>query len=747
DLVVVGGGLAGTCCAITAARAGVRVALVQDRPVLGGNASSEIRMVALGATASRANNNRWAREGGVIDEFLLENVYRNPEGNPLLGDVLLLDMVLTEPRITLLLNTAVFDVVKRDASTIASIRAFCSQNETFYEIEAPLFCDASGDGIVGYLAGATFRMGAESADEFDEPLAPDAAYGELLGHSIYFQTKDIGRPVPFVRPRFALEDVTKITRLERVNAGTQGRDLWWLEYGGRLDTIHDAETIKWDLWRIVYGVWDYIKNSGKFPEAQTRTLEWVGTVPGKRESRRFEGDYILSQRDLVDRQRHDDAVSYGGWSIDLHPADGLYSPHPPCTQWHAKGIYSIPYRSLYSRNIANLFLAGRIISASHVAFSSTRVMATCAHNAQAVGVAAAVCLRENALPANLAAGGRLAQLRLELARTGQYIPGYTLVDPDDLARRATITATSQLRLSALPPDGALHRLECPRAALLPVPAGPVPRVAFHFDADRNTQLTVSLRTGCQPDSYTPEQTLATRTVDVPAGTDQTVWVDFGVSIDTARYVFVCLGKNLDLSVRGSRRLVTGLMSVVHRGRVDVTIGAVQTPEPGLGVESFEFWPSLPDGQRENLALQLDPPLDLFGPESVVNGVARPTCGPNAWVADPTDARPVLTLRWTKPQTIARIELVFDTDQDNPLFSTQYLHAQRIMPQCIRQYRVLDAQGQELACSEENRQTRNTICLTPPVETDTLQFELTSPSEHAPAALHELRCYGPRADEV
>src|SRR5690606_18776545 len=172
DLVITGGGLSGTCAAITAARQGLKVVLVQDRPVLGGNASSEVRLWVLGATSHMGNNNRWAREGGVIDELLVENMYRNPEGNAIILDLVLLDKVIQEPNITLLLNTAVYEVEKDGPEHIRALRAFCSQNSTEYRLEAPLFCDASGDGIVGFLAGAAFRMGAESRGEFDEPMAP-----------------------------------------------------------------------------------------------------------------------------------------------------------------------------------------------------------------------------------------------------------------------------------------------------------------------------------------------------------------------------------------------------------------------------------------------------------------------------------------------------------------------------------------------------------------------------------------------
>ena len=205
DLVVVGGGLSGVCCSITAARQGLKVVLVQDRPVLGGNASSEVRLWALGATSHMGNNNRWSREGGVIDELMVENLYRNPEGNPVIFDTVVIDKVLEEPNITLLLNTSVFSLEKHDNQSIKLVRGFCSQNSTLYEMSAPLFCDASGDGVVGYMAGAAYRMGAETAEEFGEKFAPSVEYGGLMGHSIFFYSKDTGKPVKFVPPGFALK--------------------------------------------------------------------------------------------------------------------------------------------------------------------------------------------------------------------------------------------------------------------------------------------------------------------------------------------------------------------------------------------------------------------------------------------------------------------------------------------------------------------------------------------------------------
>ena len=205
SLVIVGGGITGVCCAITAARAGADVALIQDRPVLGGNASSEVRLWALGATSHMGNNNRWSREGGVIDEILVENTFRNREGNPVLFDMVLIDKVLSEPNITLYLNTCVYDA-EMSGRTVRSVTAFNPQTGTHHTIEGDLFADCSGDGALAYMAGAEYRMGAEDREEYGEKFAPDKTrYGELLGHSILFYIKDTGRPVRFEAPEFALK--------------------------------------------------------------------------------------------------------------------------------------------------------------------------------------------------------------------------------------------------------------------------------------------------------------------------------------------------------------------------------------------------------------------------------------------------------------------------------------------------------------------------------------------------------------
>lgn len=761
DLTVIGGGLSGVCCAITAARAGLKVVLVQDRPVLGGNASSEVRLWILGATSHMGNNNRWAREGGVIDEILVENMHRNPEGNPLILDTILLEWVINEPNITLLLNTAVHDLEKNADETIRSVRAFCPQNSTCYEIASPLFCDASGDGIAGFLAGAAFRIGAEGRDEFGELFAPEKPSRELLGHTIYFHSKDTGRPVKFTAPSFALSDITKIPRWRDFKAGESGCRLWWIEWGGALDTVHDSETIKMELWKVAYGVWDHIKNSGQFPEAETLTLEWVGTIPGKRESRRFEGDCIVTQQDIVEQRIHADAVSFGGWAIDLHPVDGVFSAQPGCTQWHSKGVYQIPWRAMYSRNIPNLMLAGRIISATHVAFASTRVMATCAHGAQAVGAAAALCIKHGVSPRELLKPELMRELQSTLLRGGQFIPGVRLENDHDLARGAKITATSELALSVLPPCGETLPLSESWAMMLPVTKGMMPVVGVTLDVSAPTTLTAELRISGKPDNHTPDTILKSIEIPLTAGTARKVPLDFNTAIEDTRFAFVCLLKNDDVSAHLSDQRLTGVLALCQAGNKAVAKSNTQSPPPGIGIDTFEFWTPKRRPAGKNLAITLDPPLHAFGAGNLTNGTSRPTRCTNAWVADFAQEQPVVRLAWDKPRKISVIEIDFDTDFDHPMESVLMGHPERDMPFCVRDIRITASTASDedrvssrssaavlghaaatriVAEITANHQTRRVIRLDQPITTDFLEFHLLIPSITAPAALFAIRCF-------
>jgi hypothetical protein len=452
DVLVAGGGLAGVCAAVAAARHGAKVVIVQDRSRLGGNSSSEVKMHVVGASCHKGRPG-W-RESGLLEEFRLDDAVNNPQRSWEFWDLLLYDKVVSEPNITLLLESVLFSVAMKDGR-IGQALVRCDKTEHLYRINAKLFCDCTGDSRLGLEAGAEMRRGREARSEFGESLAPVKADDDTLGSSILFTARKYDRPMPFTPPRWARKVSREQLRMRKITSWEYG--YWWIEWGGNLDTIRDNERIRFELLSIVLGVWDYIKNSGDHPTSANWAMDWLGMMPGKRGSRRLVGDHVLTQKDLTgENGDFPDAVAVGGWPMDDHPPGGFDRPDlPPARQIHTKEVYNIPFRALYSRNVPSLLMAGRNISASHVAFTSTRVMGTCAVIGQAVGTAAALCARHGLLPRQLCTEkARLAELQQTLLRDDQTIKGVRNEDPADLARQATVTASDALEHA--PPENVVN---------------------------------------------------------------------------------------------------------------------------------------------------------------------------------------------------------------------------------------------------------------------------------------------------
>lgn len=438
DFVVAGGGMAGVCAALAAAREGIHTALVESRPVLGGMASSEHRMHICGADQHMSNPNM--RETGILEEILLENKRRNPEMNYPVFDAVLWEIVNFQDNLELFLNTYMTEV-HCQGDKITEIIAEQMTTEKKYCLHATLFMDATGDGTLGAKAGAVYRMGREAESAYGEKLAPRSEDSVTMGNSVMFLAKDTGHPVPFEKPFWAYTYTEEQLRFREHEDVTSG--YWWIELGdGEHNTIADAENIRDELLKVVFGVWDHIKN-GKDHGAENMDLEWVSFLPGKRESRRFVGDYVLTEKDCRENTDFEDAVAYGGWTMDIHTEGGMLNETDDPTVWNKlNGAYRIPYRCLYSVNIENLFLGGRTISCSHVAFSSTRVMATCAVAGQAAGTAAAMAVKRNLTPRQVL--GHVKELQQKLLKADCYIPGIRNEDDKDLARKAQVSASAQL---------------------------------------------------------------------------------------------------------------------------------------------------------------------------------------------------------------------------------------------------------------------------------------------------------------
>lgn len=434
EFCVVGGGLSGMCAAIAAARHGVKTVLMHDRPVLGGNASSEIRMWICGASANGEN----CRETGIIEEILLDNIYRNGNFNYSIWDSILFEKVKFQPNLTVLLNCSC-NSLEMDGSRIKSVKGWQLTTETWHSVEAKYFADCSGDSILAPLSGAEFRIGREARSEFNESIAPEQADMKTMGMSCLLQARETDRPQQFIPPEWANVYASDAELPNRIHDLNGWQNFWWLETGGENDSIHDTEELRDKLLKIAFGVWDHIKNHGDHG-ATNWVLEWVGFLPGKRESRRYVGDHIMTQNDVRAEGRFEDIIAYGGWSMDDHHPAGFDYPGKPTIFHEAPCPYGIPYRCIYSKNIENLLFAGRNISCTHSAMSSTRVMATCATLGQAAGTAVAVASRHNLTPRQVYAE-KIDELKQTLMDDDCYLPWNSRKAPE-LSAKAKLSASA-----------------------------------------------------------------------------------------------------------------------------------------------------------------------------------------------------------------------------------------------------------------------------------------------------------------
>jgi hypothetical protein len=423
DFVVVGGGLSGICAAIAAARRGTKVILVQDRPMLGGNASSEMRMGIMGAWGDQN------KEAGILEELQLRNFHYNPLMRYTIWDDVMLSAVIAEKNITLLLNTSV-DGVVMDGGRIAAVKAWNSNAYTRWTIKGRWFADCSGDGILR-LSGAKFRIGRELPEEFGEDFAISGGDHRTMGNSILLQLRKTEEDHPFIPPPWAYKftDADFVNDAQPKEKGKSysykrlypdSNNFWWVEFGGNLDTIGDANAIQMELKKIAYGVWAYMKNH---PDGRGKNydLDWIGALPGKRESTRFVGPHILTQHDVMSGGHFEDVVAYGGWTLDDHHPDAFWK-HGHLSEHHkCPSPFGIPFDCLYSVNVPNLMFAGRDISCTHMGLSATRVMATCATLGQAVGTAAALLAKYGIDPAQLRRE-RIAELQAALEDDDCMLP-------------------------------------------------------------------------------------------------------------------------------------------------------------------------------------------------------------------------------------------------------------------------------------------------------------------------------------
>ncbi len=450
DLVVVGGGPAGIGAAVAAARHGCKVALIQDRPVLGGNASSEIMIPPQGASIT-----------GIAEEL-----YPIMAWEHFADSDHALKMVESEPMMSLFLNTRATGVEMTDTQTIGAVRALDVHTGQGLRFSARLFADTTGHGWIGYYAGAKWCMGTEARSEFGESMAPVAANPYTMGNDLYrADFRDMGKPDRFETPAWAtpfdspddfvrpVPRTKKVLRPEAYDKAEKGPGrlvnstgpkrggafTWFVEFGGTMNMIDDAEKIRDELFRLHMGLWGYVKNhdpKGMKANSPLRMV-WLNYVPGTRESRRLLGDYLMVQQDYEEDLKHPDLVAFTRWGIDDHQPYGFFTRGIDAMHVLQGRYVGIPLRSLYSQNIGNLFMAGRCLSASHMAMAGVRVMRPMVATGQAIGTAAALAARCDTTPRGVYQQ-HIAELQQTLLKDGCYLPGVRNEDLQDHALMAKI---------------------------------------------------------------------------------------------------------------------------------------------------------------------------------------------------------------------------------------------------------------------------------------------------------------------
>lgn len=663
DFCVVGGGVAGVCCALAAARNGARTALVQDRPVLGGNSSSEVGVGPIGSQYYNA----FTMETGIVGELLLADRTRNHAGlqdaarTNSVYDLTLYDKCREEKNLTLHLNTTAYEVItENDKITSLLCRRPGGTPDLF--IEARQFADCTGDGSVALGAGAHWDYGRESREEFGEGLAVAQRDEGVMGSSIVLLARNMGRKTVFTPPSFARaynDDSFGYLRGPFIPSGEAFTYSGWFEIGLPYHTVHDSQLIYEDLLSHVFGVWDYIKNKKYIKESENYALDWVSPVLGKRESRRFLGDYRLTVNDCLRDQSFYDAVSFGGWFVDEHT--GLYAGDMPPVMGIRDAIYenytlvapyTVPLRCLYSRNIENLWFAGRNISVTHLALCSLRVQATLGLIGQAAGTAAAYSLARGLTPRRTAEPDQVEPLRQLLIKDGVFIPNCMNREPEDLARTAGLKADSALLFTEMAPSGQKEALNLDRAQIFPL-NGWVEAIDVFVERSKMEGGPLKFRLESVKTLWQQEdgQILLDGELDVPG--------------EFKGYASLHVGQNLE---KGLYRLILKAHEQVAWYRAQNQPGGTQAQylfaNPEDKVIHGRIIPSYRKYNQKSRdmfshSLKIRPAQNVYGIENVAGGRAWPYEGPNLWMTD--SQKPWIEISLDREREVSRVILYRDVD--------------------------------------------------------------------------------------
>lgn len=788
DVVVSGGGLAGVCAAIASARNGASTVLIEERAVLGGNSSSLAGVPPHGATA--LGHNRNARESGILEELRMAYFGTCTESdNRQYWDLILAQWCAKEPNLVVHMNTKVIGT-QTTAHRIRSIEAIQGTTETFYRIEGNLFIDATGNAVIAMEAGAPVRMGREGHAEFGEIYAPKEPDTKTMGATIYLIAFKRNYPVQFSPPPGArmyqkcsdlknrpheLRTILPVNSLALDDSTV--RIFWWIELGGERHIIHDNESIYEELLSELMGVWDHLKNrcTKETREALTNyDLVWWSTIPLRRESRRVVGEYMMTEDDIFHPKLFPDRISYGGFPIDLHPPEGIHSPEAPCLQIFLNDLYPIPYRVLIPQKVENLLLAGRAVSASHVALGSLRVMFTLGALGQAAGTAAAICIKYRLLPRDLCTDPGLQKLQIQLLKDDCYIPGLPNIDPEDLAREAEIVAFSQLELRSEETNG-FFELYYPTIQQIPFPGGRLDIVEIYLKSDSPSEelLYWKILSGRKLGDLPERKPIAEGVLRIPPNIEG--WFPLNVSIDhldvTILSIWIeakpriywgfsrkeCFGTRCGVFYSGSldvgafhgdariAPLKSSWIFINHHGRIPSHL----KEELEKRTQDSLYNNSIPlNKPLFTLNFRTTPSFSPYGAGNLTNGYGRAVDFPNIWISDPSQGFPqAVTLHWAKPKTISRIILIFDTNLDLEDrfygFPREKFRFSVPVPECVKDYRIDALYGsvsQVIAVVNGNIWRRREHVLDNPILADLLRITIFSSNGADTARMYEIRVY-------
>ena len=689
DFAVIGGGVAGTCAAIAAARAGLKTVIIQDRPMFGGNSSSEIRVSPLGS----AGYSCWTRETGIIEELLLTERARNHDDvNDGMAnthyDLVLYEAVKKEPNISMFLNTTIRAV---DTETcpdhpserrIVAVRGSQLASEKEFIFKASHFADCTGDATVGALAGADFRRGREGRAEFNEPLAPEIADSQTMGSTLTMRARDVGKPVEFIAPDWiyvykTTEEIGLHREPNKFNRVDYG-GYWWIEVGTPYNQIDENQTIKEELFKHVLGVWNYVKNySPTKQEAKNYALEWIGQVPGKRETRRLVGDVLLNENHCHKDPEWPDRIAYSGFFIDLHTMGGFLNKKEAGEAAHADSRYrhyvriapfSVPLRALYSRNVVNLWMAGRNISVTHVALGPTRQMMTHGLFGQAIATAAARAIRYSLTAREVSNpnGEHIKEIQQQLLKDDVNVWGIKNADPRDFARTARAIADSEapLDLSLVSSDEPVDLSAGTMGFVVPVTQSKIEVVEVHLSNATSDDIVVPAELHELEHMWQREtgRIVAKFQFRVPARSSG--WVRAEIKAQTTPNAphRIALSQTPNISWSKCVGHPVGTLQQIFctsPGGCEPKNKDMKTLKE-IALPPYEHW--LYFKYMTALTVRLTPAAMPFSAENVNNGFAWPYGMPNLWVSDPTLPLPQgITLDFGAVRRFNSAVVTFDTN--------------------------------------------------------------------------------------